>query len=85
MEFETLMVRESEGARHTNNDLKNEFRVVYELKKDLVKYNNKIEEYKAEMNKRLNQEVHLFTLEVAEIRKPQAYMQALLEQNNLQL
>jgi hypothetical protein len=54
MEFETLMVRESEGARHTNNDLKNEFRVVYELKKDLVKYNNKIEEYKAEMNKRLN-------------------------------
>ena len=29
--------------------------------------------------------MHLFTLEVAEIRKPQAYMQAIMESNNQQL
>jgi hypothetical protein len=62
-----------------------EMKCIYDYKKELLMYNKKFEEYKEQMNKRIENDIHLFSLEVAEIRKPQAYMQAMLESNNKQL
>lgn len=48
-------------------------------------YNERLEDYKKQLSKRIENDIHLFSLEVAEIRKPQTYMQAMLESNNKQL
>jgi len=76
---------QAEVNRTKHTELKQELRAIYDLKKDLQAYNKKIEEYKAEMFRRIDQDTHLFSLQVAEIRKPQAYMQQLCDLNHKQI
>ena len=71
-----------ESARTDRMDILRETKVVDEYKKDLKEYNRKLEAYKKEISQRVDTDLHLYTLEVAEIRKPQAYMQAMMESNN---
>ena len=80
--FETLAFADRESARTDRMDILRETKVVDEYKKDLKEYNRKLEAYKKEISQRVDTDLHLYTLEVAEIRKPQAYMQAMMESNN---
>ena len=83
--FENFFKQEKEEAKADRYELRCEMKCIYDFKKDLMMYNKRLDEYKEQMNKRLETDLHLFTLEVAEIRKPQVYMQAMLEANNKQL
>jgi polyhydroxyalkanoate synthesis regulator phasin len=78
-----MLYFEQNKAKHV--ELKTELRAINELKKELQVYNKRIEEYKAEMLRRIDSDVHLFSLQVSEIRKPQALMQQMCELNNKQL
>lgn len=83
--FEDFVRQKEDDARAERLEIRAEMKCIYDYKKELIMYNKKFEEYKEQMNKRIENDIHLFSLEVAEIRQPQAYMQAMLESNNKQL
>jgi hypothetical protein len=68
--FENFFRQEKEESRLDRHELRCEMKCIYDYKKDLLMYNKRLEEYKEQLNKRIENDLHLFTLEVAEIRKP---------------
>lgn len=53
-----------------NFELRLEMRAIQQLDRDLKTYNNKIEGYNEKLSKRVDTDLHLFSVQTAELRKP---------------